>query len=238
MGFLYGNTVNHLPLTQFDIFETFPNRKEMQIKVEVPNEEEGREENNIDYGKYLLVDYSLNNNYSENVRIDKEYYGIDYDDTTINEGIFDLTVWQVQEQPVYRDDRYFNAPKAIAIARLHSILPTFESIGKYDIDILEPISDADFFGRGKNIWALNDNDNLPARRKIYQIPVYVPIDTILSSIKNEYPNATVPCLNIEDVDYYELHVYNIDMTDEEEIAELDALIEQIIQELNTESSLT
>ena len=122
---------------------------------EVPSEEEGREEINIDYGKYLLVDYSLNNNYSENVRIDKEYYGIDYDDTTINEGIFDLTVWQVQEHPVYRDDRYFNAPKAIAIARLHSILPTFESIGKYDIDILEPISDADFFGRGKNTHRIN-----------------------------------------------------------------------------------
>jgi len=237
MGFLYGNTVNHLPLTQFNIFETFPNRKEMQITVEMPNEDNGQEEYNIGYGQYVLVDYSFNNSYAENVRIDREYYGIDYEDTNINEGIFDLTVWQVQEHTVYRDGVRFKAPKAIAIARLHSILPTFESIGKYEIDILEPISDADFFGRGKNIWALNDNDNLPALRKIYQIPVDVPIDTILSAVRVEYPDAIIPCLNIEDVDYYELHIYNINITDAEKIAELDTLIEQIIQDSNTESSL-
>jgi hypothetical protein len=37
----------------------------------------------------------------------------------------------------------------------------------------------------------------------------------------------VPCLNIEDADYFELHVYNINM---DTISNLDNLIEQIILE--------
>ena len=227
MGFLYGNTINHLPLTQFNIFGIFPNRKAMQLQAEVPKDVDGRKEYNIGYGQYLLVDYSLNNAYAQNAQIDREYYGIDYENTDINEGIFDLTVWQVQEHQVYRDNKMVKAPKAIAIARLHSILPTFESIGKYEIDILEPISDADFFGRGKNIWALNEDSHLPVPRKIYQIPVQVPIDQLLAAVKEEYPEAIVPCLNIEDADYFELHVYNINM---DTISNLDNLIEQIILE--------
>lgn len=228
MGFLYGNTINHLPLTQFDIFEIFPNRKEMQKKIEKFDEtEDGREEQNIPYGKYVLVDYSLNNNYKENAQIDQEAYQITYADTDINEGIFDLTVWQVQEHTVFRNEKTFKAPKAIAIARLHSILPTFESIGNYHIDILEPISDADFFGRGKNIWALHKDSHLPHSRKIYQIPISMDQDILLTNIKDKYPDAIIPCLSIEDADYYELHVYNID-----DIEELDKLINEILEENN------
>jgi hypothetical protein len=93
MGFLYGNTINHLPLTQFNIFGIFPNRKAMQLQAEVPKDVDGRKEYNIGYGQYLLVDYSLNNAYAQNAQIDREYYGIDYENTDINEGIFDLTVW-------------------------------------------------------------------------------------------------------------------------------------------------
>ena len=102
-------------------------------------------EPNIDIATnlYLLVDYNKDGNYAENRTIDAEIYG---------DNNFDLTVWQVQ----MIDD----LPRCIAVARLHSILPTFEKCGEYHIDIFAPTSAGDYFGKGKNIYVLNAN-NLP-----------------------------------------------------------------------------
>jgi hypothetical protein len=47
---------------------------------------------------------------------------------------------------------------------LHSVLPTFETQGHVTIDILEPLSGADYFGRGKNIWSIN-SDGFPLSKQ-------------------------------------------------------------------------
>lgn len=95
---------------------------------------------NIAANSYLLVDYNSDGNYNANRAIDEALYG---------DNNFDLTVWQSQ----IIDE----VPKSVAIARLHSILPTFEKCGEYRIDILAPTSGGDYFGKGKNIYVLTDN---------------------------------------------------------------------------------
>lgn len=102
--------------------------------VTAPTQEEKDEGKVPPYNVYLYVDYSLSGTYSQNANIDQATY---------NQGNFDGTVWQVR--------KVGDQKTCIAIARLHSVLPTFEVIGSYDIDILEPLFDTDYFN-GKNIW--------------------------------------------------------------------------------------
>lgn len=137
MGFLYGNISNHLPRTHFQFEKIYPSRIAMHTEVEEIPE---NIEEDVEFGLnvYFLVDYSSGDkSYTENQQDDINAYGI---------GNFDYTVWQSQ----YIDEHI----RCVAKARLHSVLPTFETLGSYQIDILEPISGADFFGRGKNIWGI------------------------------------------------------------------------------------
>lgn len=156
MGFLYGNITNHLPRTNFPPFyKIYPTRKEMHEEVEVIAKE--GEDIEVDIGEYLLIDYSLksyndqNRTYIQNQEIDENEYGM---------GSFDSTVWQVQLVKVDKDE----LARCIAIDRLHSVLPTFEQHGHVTIDILEPLSGSDYFGRGKNIWSIN-SDGFPISKQ-------------------------------------------------------------------------
>ena len=143
MGFLYGNISNHLPRTSFSFAKIYPSRIAMHTEVEEIPE---NPEENVEFGLnvYFLIDYSSGEkSYLENQADDIAAYGI---------GNFDYTVWQTH----FIDQRI----RCVAKARLHSVLPTFETLGSYNIDILEPISGADFFGRGKNIWEIKEIKNL------------------------------------------------------------------------------
>lgn len=141
MGFLYGNTSNHLPRTHFNFQKVYQNRKEMQFEIENTIFQE-----HIPLNSYLLVDYkSGTKTYQNNQQIDMEEYG---------NNNFDLTVWQIQEI----DEN----PKCIAIARLHSILPTFEVCGQYKVGLVSsPGFGGDQFGKGKNIFTINNINNIP-----------------------------------------------------------------------------
>lgn len=87
--------------------------------------------------------------YIKHLTLDQNTYGLEYDEegnviSNININ-FDHTVWQ----KVMIDDTY----EFIAIARLHSVLPTFEYEGHYNIDLLEPMNMAgEYFGSGKVVW--------------------------------------------------------------------------------------
>lgn len=131
MSSLYGNQYGHIPKTHFNFFKVYPNRKKMQQEVENHVDDNGNPVS-IRAGNYLLVDYSQENSYTTNQAID----GAEYDHDN-----FDLTVWYTQE---------INGDvKSVAVTRLHSILPFFDVQGQYKIDVLEPISAGDYFGKGK-----------------------------------------------------------------------------------------
>lgn len=68
---------------------------------------------------------------------------------TFAPGDYHMTVWQKQRVRVGEDVK----PTYVAICRLHSILPTFETWGSYHIDILDSLSSyPDAFGAGKEWW--------------------------------------------------------------------------------------
>lgn len=68
---------------------------------------------------------------------------------TFAPGDYHMTVWQKQRVRVGENVK----PTYVAICRLHSILPTFETWGECHIDILEPLSSyPDAFGTGKVWW--------------------------------------------------------------------------------------
>ena len=155
MGFMYGNSIIHQPRTNFTFTEVFPNRAAMQRKAEEVTVDDPQYEVYVSIGAYVLIDYNKTNEngggYAENWAIDQDKYKI-ADDIAANNN-FDLTVWQVQ----LIDEQ----AKCVAIARLHSILPTFETCGHYAIDILESISEGNYFGRGKNIFTINTITGIP-----------------------------------------------------------------------------
>ncbi len=166
MGFLYGNITNHLPRTNFKFYKVYPNRTLMHKEVEEIPEEEWNDLY-IPEGEYLLVDYSSDGNYVQNYQMDLETYCHEVEDDEgniheIHEGNFDCTVWQVRY--LLNEDKIVRI-KCVAVARLHSILPTFETYGSYKIDILESISGVDAFGRGKNIWSIDTISGAPVELK-------------------------------------------------------------------------
>lgn len=81
-----------------------------------------------------------------NLTYDEYYEELVNNGGTFAPGDYHMTVWQKQ--------RLVNNSKAkptyVAICRIHSVLPTFETWGTYHIDILEPLSSyPDAFGQGK-----------------------------------------------------------------------------------------
>lgn len=156
MGFMYGNSFIHQPRTNFTFTEVFPNRAAMQRKAEEITSDDPKYEEYVDIGAYVLIDYNKINSdgggYSENWAIDQDKYK-NADPTVTANNNFDLTVWQVQ--------LVNEKAKCIAIARLHSVLPTFEVCGNYQIDILESTSEGNYFGRGKNIFTLDSITDIP-----------------------------------------------------------------------------
>ena len=153
MGFLYGNLTQHMPRSHFNLSKVYSNRKAMHIDIETITEGEDGADLTVSPGSYLLVDYSYgDNSYLDNQAIDKAEYGVDN---------FDLTVWQVQmiktEKPAEE------LPRCVAVARIHSILPTFHVVDHYNIDLLKPISTplGEHFGIGKTIFPLDPETELP-----------------------------------------------------------------------------
>lgn len=145
---MYGNITNYFPRTKFQFYGIFPSRDDMmkvaEDKTKYDNltnkqvsESEKYDKNLIN--SYLLVDYTHGGGkYSDNHKKDITRFGTDEN----HSANFDLTVWQVRLDAGY--------PKCFAIARLHSVLPTFEIQGSYQFDLLPPISEGDYFGKGKN----------------------------------------------------------------------------------------
>lgn len=133
---MYGNITSYQPHTNFNFYRTYANKAAMVAKIEeIPTD---GTIDKLEYeliNSYLLVDYSADgtSSYTKNHNIDKEKYGANSN--------FDLTVWQVR--------LIDNYPRCVAIARMHSVLPTFEVEDSYHIDLLEPMSEGDFFGKGK-----------------------------------------------------------------------------------------
>lgn len=140
---IYGNVSFYQPHTKFNITETFNSRAALVSLIEDPLPEGLTQEEikaivgHIDalVNKYVLVDYTYEEgNYKTNHQKDKTRFG--------NNSNFDLTVWQVR---LIKD-----IPHCIAIARMHSVLPTFEVHGSYRFDVLPAISAGDYFGKGKS----------------------------------------------------------------------------------------
>lgn len=125
----------------------------------------------INANEYVMVDYTYKNEkfpdsvYDTNKSVDEnnnnsfayaedgvtpaEDYPVDLigQGGTFAPGNYHATIWQKQ---IISED---HTPSYVAIARLHSILPTFETWGNYEIDILEPLSSyPDVFGAGKEWW--------------------------------------------------------------------------------------
>ena len=146
MSFYNPTSINPWPRTQFTFHAIYSNREEMRHTVEDVTTDNIGAEVYVPYNVYLLVDYNKNGSehYASNQEEDLKVYGNDN---------FDLTVWQVREVD-YK-------PKCFAVARLHSVLPTFEVCGQYRIDLLASISGGDYFGKGKNLFPLDADTNIP-----------------------------------------------------------------------------
>lgn len=211
MGFFYGNISNHIPRTNFKFTKIFPNRLTMHEVVE-ENSEDSTQNQDFGLNKYFLIDYSSggkDSSYLENVEIDEKEYGA---------GNFDYTVWQSQ----LIDENI----KCIAIARLHSVLPTFETLDSYQIDILEPISGADYFGRGKNYQSLSTITNIPILQKIYICDKTKGIDIIKQKINELFPKATIFSIDLDDK-LFEIHISNIEDKNGEEEPDLEGWIQEL-----------
>lgn len=72
-------------------------------------------------------------------------------------GNYHMTIWQRQQVNTANGAK----PTYVAIGRLHSILPTFETWGTYHIDMLEPLTSYPaYFGVGKNLTIDADEFNI------------------------------------------------------------------------------
>lgn len=173
MGFLYGDISHHLSRSNFNFYKIYPNRRAMHQEVEeIP--EDGLQDVYLPEGVYVLIDYSSSGNYAQNYNIDLNWYSHNIyenlpelekpEPVYYSEGNFDYTVWQVQYIKEIINNEEETRVRCIPIARLHSVLPTFETVGSVKIDILEPISGGDYFGRGKNIWTINTISGLPENK--------------------------------------------------------------------------
>lgn len=146
---MYGNVSFYQPHTKFNISKTYTSRAAMTQDIEeiVPFDNSWSDQKKkeweaqlnaidslVNSKAYVLVDYSFDNKYTTNHAKDVTKFG--------NESNFDLTVWQVR--------MVNDSPRCIAIARMHSVLPTFQVCGSYSFDILPAVSDGDYFGQIKN----------------------------------------------------------------------------------------
>lgn len=176
---LYGNITQHIPRTNFKIKAVYPSRLQMALdekkywaykRHETDPEYVKEYLHEINVNEYVMVDYTFKSDkfkdsYDTNKSVDSnnknsfayaddgvspaEDYPADLIGFggTFAPGNYHATIWQKQ---ITAEDR---TPSYVAIARLHSILPTFETWGSYEIDILEPLSSyPDAFGAGKEWW--------------------------------------------------------------------------------------
>lgn len=100
-------------------------------------------------GNFILMDgkdSSGNKIYNEYYEDLAKYGGV------FAPGDYHMTVWQKQQLAQGKNSDGTNArPTYVAVARLHSIIPTFGIGGTYNIDLLDPLSsNPDAFGYGKN----------------------------------------------------------------------------------------
>ena len=161
MNSMYGSPIQHIPRTTFKFAATYPSRRGMQEDEKKYWEYQNKKDkipglkkeyiHEIQINNYVLVDYTQKPIHQNTTIAENQYYSKNKTDDEMPQSgdnfspsNYHYTVWQKQEitpgeKPVY-----------IAIARLHSILPTFEQWGSYEIDILEPLSsDPSSFGAGK-----------------------------------------------------------------------------------------
>lgn len=140
---LYGNSSLSVPRTTYNFAAVYPSRKDL---------EDADNEDSIGNNSFVLIDYTLDpeidgmgNNYERNYNKDIQ------DGNSFAPSNYHLTVWQKILN--YDGDRNY---RYIAIARLNSVLPTFETWGFYNLDILKPLSDSlNLFGAGKQWHAPN-----------------------------------------------------------------------------------
>lgn len=125
MGFLYGNIITHVPRSQFQFDKIYSTRSEMEQQQSMDN---------VRPLRYILIDYNHNDaGYQSNLNIDQERYGLKNGDTITYAVNYDQTVWQ--KQYIHGEDDSLSL-KYIAIDRLHSVLPIFETYSPKDQALL------------------------------------------------------------------------------------------------------
>lgn len=166
MSFFYGNINQHIARTNFQFAATYPSRRAMQEDENnywlIKEPPDGVDVSHLKYNyevlenEYVLVDYTKAPIFpkpesSEVVfNINKADDASFIDGDTFEPGNYHYTVWQ--KQKIHNDRK----PEYVAIARIHSILPTFETWGTHHIDILESLSsDPNIYGGGKNLFGTN-----------------------------------------------------------------------------------
>ena len=163
MGFMYGNITQHIPRTNFKFSAVYPSRRAVQedqkryeeYQKDIQNNPKPTYVHSININEYILIDYTIKPLFHEDdLKAEEFFMSNKNDDIVYQEGDtfapadYHYTVWQKQTQKIDGVDQQVY----IAIARMHSILPTFETWGTYHMDVLEPLSsNPDAFGAGK-IW--------------------------------------------------------------------------------------
>lgn len=154
---LHSIGVNEYVLINYNIPKQNSNNNQMPEVIFNSNQEDDLNNNNsfaYELNQDGSIKMDINNNPVPKSGLDEngnptydEYYTdlINYGGT-FQSGNYHYTIWQKQ----YKVKNDNVKPTFVAIGRLHSIIPTFETWGSYNIDILEPLSsDPDAFGMGK-----------------------------------------------------------------------------------------
>lgn len=213
MGFMYGNVTQHIPRTNFKFHARYPSRRAAQEDQRRYEEYQKNIDKNptktyvhtVNTNEYILIDYTIAPLFKEGDISSAEFFNINKnDDLNYIEGDafapadYHYTVWQKQKMvDEYNQEKFVY----IAIARLHSILPTFETWGTYHMDVLEPLSsNPDAFGAGK-IWyyplepiQLFTNDDLPLAESR---------DYLLTYLKQLSQKQAISLLNEDNEELYD-----------------------------------
>lgn len=162
MSSFYGNIINHTPRFSFDIVKIYPNRTTME-------RESSRD--GVVFSQYVLINYNIDSNgkynesnYSLNLQLDQNTYGIingTSKDFLVN---YDQTIWQKS----YDKDKnlYYRA-----IDRMHDILPTFQDMSARNLVLEHMPEDYEGFGTTKlyGYYRINDKETADAFNLRYPI---------------------------------------------------------------------
>lgn len=162
MSSFYGNIINHTPRFSFDIIKIYPNRMTMERESSCDG---------VAFSQYVLINYNIDSdgnyndsNYSVNLQIDQNTYGVingTSRDFLVN---YNQTVWQKSYD---RDKNLYYR----AIDRIHSTLPTFQDMSARNLILEHMPEDYEGFGTTKlyGYYRINDQETADAFNLRYPI---------------------------------------------------------------------